>query len=218
MRLTTKHFLLKNSTVAVHYVYYGDNTVSIPGGLPAWITATDETDDEGRDRIKLEFDPVAVGSYGPYDFGDFNIEAEVVTALYASVDGCCDSGEVNIAWFNRLSGWQNWKFRRRRTFELQSKGDAKQFSRDLTAYYSKLPDKFEGEVVSVTIHSQSQLDNLSTLKYALQAYVYNSETGEYDIPILIDQESFTKYFDKQKTFIPFSFRFIYAERLNTQTQ
>lgn len=222
MRLTDKHFyLLKTATGSItHYIYYGDNTIDMTPSpaLPAWIVATDETDAEGRDRIKLVFSPATAGSFGPYDFGDLNVYVTVVALRFTELDACCDSDTLNIAWFNRLSGWQNWDFRRKRTFEINSQGDAKVFTNDLTKYFSQLPDKYSGELVSANLTRQQYVDITSTMKYSIQAYVYNTVTSAYDIPIMIDQDSFPKYFDRQRAFINFSFRFIYSERINVQTQ
>lgn len=221
MKLTDKNFyLLKTATGSItHYIYYGDNTVDdTPAGLPGWIVVTDETDAEGRDRLKLVFSTTTAGTFGPYDFGDLNVTVEVVALRFTELAGCCDDQTLNIAWFNRIGGWQSWQFRRKRTFEITSQGDAKVFTNDLTKYYSELPDKYSGELVSANLNSQQYVDVCAAMKYSLQAYVYNDDTDAFDIPILIDQESFPKYFDRQKLFIPFSFRFIYSERLNIQTQ
>lgn len=219
-KLTDKYITVEIQSPSSYWVTvipYDTATISIPT-LPAWITATDD----GTNKIlTLEFEPT-VASETSYDFGDFTVYVSVVstTTMFPSIEACC-TDSLNIGWFNRLGGWQNWNFACKRMYQIEGE-NSKTFVNDITLKYSDINDVFQAVEVMADVFNRKQLDYISTLSYSIQAYLFNSATSEFDIPILIDRKSVTKY-DKyglgEKQFpFPFQFRFIYAKKLLIQTQ
>lgn len=214
----TKRLQVKSGSTQTFYIYYGDNYITIPSP-PTGVTFTDNNPTTDWVRIQVNG---STASASTNDFVAFSLVISVV-ALSSSVETvstCCDTESLPITWLNQIGGWQSWTFRRKRSFSIEI-GDkrAQTYVTGLTKRYSSIGDVYEGEVVTFDVASKSQIDQLSTLKYSIQAYAYNSDTEEFDIPILIDRESFTKYSNglRDKIF-PFSFKFIYAEKLSIQTQ
>lgn len=219
-KLTDKYITVEIQSPSSYWVTvipYDTATISIPT-LPAWITATDD----GTNKIlTLEFEPT-VASETSYDFDAFTVYVSVVstTTMFPSIEACC-TDSLNIGWFNRLGGWQNWNFACKRMYQIEGE-NSKTFVNDITLKYSDINDVFQAVEVMADVFNRKQLDYISTLSYSIQAYLFNSATSEFDIPILIDRKSVTKY-DKyglgEKQFpFPFQFRFIYAKKLLIQTQ
>lgn len=214
-----KRLQVKSGTTQTFYVYYGDNTISIPAA-PTGVTYTDATPSAGWLRIQVNGNTAS--DSGAHDFTAFDLYIDVV-ALSSSVETvstCCDTNTLYVTWFNQIGGWQSWAFRRKRTFTIEIGDQAAQsYVTGLTKRYSSMGDVYEGEIVTYELTSKTQIDQVSTLKYSIQAYVYNDTTTEFDIPILIERENFTKYTNglRDKVF-QFTFKFIYAEKKSIQTQ
>lgn len=214
----TKRLQVKSGSTQTFYIYYGDNSITIPSP-PTGVTFTDNNPSADWLRIQVNG---STASDSTNDFVTFSLVIDVV-ALASSVEEvttCCDTETIQICWLNQIGGWQSWAFRRKRAFTIEIGDKAAQtFVSGLTKKYASIGDVYEGEIVTFDSTSKSQINQLSTLKYSIQAFAYNSDTEEFDIPILIDRESFTKYTNglRDKVF-PFSFKFIYAEKLSIQTQ
>jgi hypothetical protein len=134
-------------------------------------------------------------------------------ALYVN---CCDN-DINIGWFNRLGGWQNYIFSGVKTFEVQI-DDTKTFkSFERVKKFSEITGVYEGEIVTTGNIPKAHADYLDSLRYSIQAYVYNEETSAWDLPILVDVESWVKYSSRDKLF-DVRIRFIYATEKIIQSQ
>lgn len=184
--------------------------------LPSWVTAYVSG---ASDLIVITIDnPSTAGIYGPYDFGAFDVEIVVNENCFESVDPCCDGLERNIAFLNRWGGWQNWIFDGVTTFETQHRGNEKTFARsDNVVRYHDTGDVFDGEIVTTRDIGRNHVDLIVEMAMSIQAYLYNSNTGAFDIPILIERQSFTKY-ETRTNFFTINIRFIYATRKNYQIQ
>lgn len=129
---------------------------------------------------------------------------------------CCGQ-ECDIAWFSRYGGWQSYKFKGVKTFEYRL-GDVstfKDFSRILKT--SSIKDVYYGTICTSGNISRTEADYLDSLRYSIQAYLYNSVTGEWDIPIDLDKKSWVKYSSRDKLF-DVAVRFIHAEEIIIQSQ
>jgi hypothetical protein len=214
----TKRLQVKSGSTQTFFIYYGDNSITIPAA-PTGVTFTDNTPSADWLRIQVNG---STASDSTSNFVAFSLVIDVVALASSVVEipTCCDENSLSICWLNQIGGWQSWTFRRVRTFSLEV-GDksAQTFISGLTKKYASIGDVYEGESVSFEVTSKAQIDTLATLKYSIQAFVYNSDTEEFDIPVLINRESFSKYSNalRDKVFT-FSFKFIYAEKLSIQTQ
>ena len=219
-KLTDKYITVELQSPASAWttvIPYDTATISVPT-VPAWITVTNDTTNK---ILTLEFDPSSTGSFS-YDFGAFMVYVEVISTanFFTEIESCC-TDSLNITWLNRLGGWQNWNFACKRMFQIEGSA-AKTFVNDITVKYSDINDVFQAVEVMADVFNRKQLDYIATLSYSIQAFLYNSDTQEFDIPILIDRKSFTKYdkygLNQQQFPFPFTFRFIYAKKLLIQTQ
>lgn len=139
-----------------------------------------------------------------------------VTCGTIEYDACCASA-CNIAWLTRQGGWQNYLFPGVKEFRVDV-GDSKTFKQsDYVQKYSEISDVFNGKICSTGDIPKSHVDLLDSLQYSIQAYLWNDDTSNWDIPILIDKKSFVKYKTSDK-FYDVKIRFIYATELPIQTQ
>lgn len=192
----------------------GTSTYTIKPTVPSWITISDNTTDN---IITFTFTSPTTGEYGAYDFKAFSLYITVVAAQYIEIPSCC-TGNLNIAWLNRLGGWQNWNFLKKRTFTVDVGTGTTFETSDNIMYYSGIAGVYEGEEVVADVFSKDWYDVLATLKYSIQAFAYNEDTLAFDIPIILDLESFSKYSNNGGNKITFSFKFRYAEKLLVQIQ
>lgn len=141
----------------------------------------------------------------------------VVHVTHGSVEfaNCC--GDRNIAWLNIQGGWQNYIFSGVKTFSVEaSKG--KQFkTNQYVSKYAQIDGVYNGEVLTTGDIPKAHVDALDGLRYSIQAFLFNDETQAWDIPILVDVGSFTKYKSNDK-FYEVRLKFIYAEEILVQTQ
>lgn len=190
---------------------------------PAWFAFVDGAEVLGI-QTYTGYQFTAPASLGTYDifFTTFDlaityyVRVNVVIGQYTLANNCC--GDRNIAWFTIQGGWQNYIFSGVTTFQVQA-GKEKTFKTSgYVSKYSEISDVFDGEIVTTGDIPKSHVDVLATLKLkTVQAYLLNDETGLWDIPILIDRESFTKYKSNDKLF-EVRLKFLYAEEILIQTQ
>ncbi len=146
----------------------------------------------------------------------YYIRINVVVSNYTSYDNCCDN-QCNIAWLNREGGWQNYIFTGVKEFNV-SIGDTNTFvNNNLEQKYSEIKGVYNGRICSTGDIPKSHVDILESLQYAIQSFLYNTETELFDIPILIDKKDFVKYRTRDK-FFDVKIRFILAEQVLIQTQ
>lgn len=234
--------LLSCEPKEVTWVGVGPTTgFTVTPALPSWIQATAD-----GNNIELIINPCTLG-IGDYLAEDYNPADYLVSGQLNSITGCfsfdftlggnqlftlgvcvspvaelvnvCAEDTLNFAWLNSLGGYSSLavegRFIEGRTF-----GDQKTV---ITA--SRVLKRVEIRDVYKTIEirggviSKPQLDLLADLRSSIQAYLYNTETSAYDIPIVIESESFTTYgnrFNQAET--KFAFRFRNAQQIRVQTQ
>jgi hypothetical protein len=131
-------------------------------------------------------------------------------------DNCC-TNQYNIAWLNRQGGWQNYIFTGIKTFEVrQDDGDTFKTYEKVIKWANK-KEVYNGVILTTGNTPKSHVDYLDSLRYSIQAYLYNDLTDAWDIEILIDSDSFVKYTSRQKLFDN-TISFIYANELVIQSQ
>lgn len=216
--LTDKRLVITSGSTQTHYVFYGDNSITVPSAGTG-VTFTNNNPSAGWVRIQVNG---STASTDDYDFVAFTLYITVValSASVASVTTCCDTDTLYLAWLNREGGWQSWAFRRKRTFTIEI-GDrqAQTFVTGLTKKYANMGDVYEGEVVEFEIINRSYIDVISKMMYSPQVFAWNTATSEFDIPVLIDRQVFNKYDNvPSNKVVNFSFKFIYAKRLAIQRQ
>lgn len=163
--------------------------------------------------------PASLGTYDVefklYTGETYYIRINVVAEAFDLYANCC--GDRNIAWYNIQGGWQNYIFTGIKTFQVEV-GNSKQFKTSgLVQKHSQINDVYNGELISTGDIPQSHVNALDGLRYAIQAFLYNDATEAWDIPILLDVDSFTKYKSRDK-FFEVRVKFIYAEEILVQTQ
>jgi len=141
-----------------------------------------------------------------------------VTPVSELID-VCKADVINIAWLNQLGGFSS--------FALEGRFiKGRDFGSDQTIVtntrvlkrieYKDVYDTFE---IRGGVLSKNQLDLLQSLRSSIQAYLYNSNTEAFDIPIVIDRGSFNTYgnrFNQSET--RFGFRFRLSQQVRIQTQ
>jgi hypothetical protein len=211
-----KRLIITTGSTQLHYVYYGDNTISIPTE-PTGVTFTDDTPSAGW--LKIQVNGTTASTSGALDFTAFDLYITVV-ALASSVESvphCCTDA-LPITWFNQIGGWQSWGFRKKRTFTIEI-GDqvAQTFVSGLIKKYADIGDVYEGEIIDFEIFSRTHIETISKMRYSIQCFTYGATN--FDTPILIERQSFDKYNNHaQQKKNNISFRFIYSTKLNIQGQ
>lgn len=133
---------------------------------------------------------------------------------------CCETEanpHRNIAWYNIQGGWQNYIFTGIKTFRVEVGGNKQFKTNQLVSKHQRIEGVFNGEIITAGDIPKSHVDYIDGLRYSIQAFLYNSITQTWDIPILIDLETFTKYETRDK-FFDVRLKFIYAEEILVQTQ
>lgn len=166
----------------------------------------------------------AIGSYS-IQFTEFTSGGELITwtiILNVLVDrynvfqNCC--GDRNIVWLNIQGGWQNYIFTGIKTLQIEGGKDNQFKTSDYVAKYSEISGVYDGELLTTGDIPKSHVDILDGLKSkSIQAFLFNDVTQAWDIPILIDRGSYTKYKSNDK-FFKVRVKFIYATEVLIQTQ
>jgi hypothetical protein len=146
----------------------------------------------------------------------FLVEINVSTCITDFYDNCCDN-QCNIAWINPQGGWQNYIFTGIKTFEVQQDNGNTFKTSNKTIKWSERREVYEATICTTGSIPKAHVDYLDTLQYSVQAYLFNPTTNAFDIPILVDSDSFTKYTSRQKLF-DVSIRFLKAKEIQVQTQ
>lgn len=164
--------------------------------------------------------PPQIGTYDIY-FIDFTasvyyIRINVIVGQYSLYNNCC--GDRNIVWLGIHGGWQNYIFTGIKTFQVQV-GKEKQFKTSgLVLKNSEVNDVYDGELLTTGDIPKSHVNVLDGLRAkSVQAFLYNEDTEAWDIPIVIDRGSYTKFKSNDK-FYEVRLKFIYAEEILVQTQ
>jgi hypothetical protein len=131
----------------------------------------------------------------------------------------CPSDVLNFAWLNQRGGFSS--------FAVECKyEDGRDFGADSTVVDAtgtlkrvEFRDVYDVTEVRGGVLSKNQIDLLASLRSSIQAYLYNTQTAAFDIPVVIDRTSFRTYgnrFNQAET--RFSFRFRKSRQVNIQTQ
>lgn len=211
---------LQLTTVGLN-VLYPSNRVKVTSTLPAWFVDYTDVNDYST---YWEITPPLQGTF-TYNV-DVYFEDEptlvgtgVITLnvadVYNEVDNCCSDENVNIVWFNRQGGWQNYIFTQRKNFGVEV-GQAKTFINNGIVKYSDRGRVYNNKQVYAKGISLTEIDYLDTLRYGIQAYEFNPTTLEFK-PILVDSNSFEKYNTKENMYeVVISYK--YATQLDVQKQ
>lgn len=156
-----------------------------------------------------------------YDSGDtLKIVINVGAQEFITVNNCCSTEQNphrNIAWFNIQGGWQNYIFTGVKTFRVEV-GRNKQFkTNQYVIKHCQIEGVYDGEIITSGDIPKYHVDLLDNMRYSPQVFMFNEETQLWDIPLLLDLESFTKYKSRDK-FFEVRLKFIYAEEILVQTQ
>jgi hypothetical protein len=133
----------------------------------------------------------------------------------------CLSGEttnpLNVCWYNRDGGRENYLFLSRKTYKKQI-GQVTEFkSTGLIKKYVSIDDVYNGRDVPSGLIPSTHLDKVEEMKYTIQAYLWNDVSENWDVPISIDPSSFTLK-QEGNGFYEYNFSFIYSEQLKVQNQ
>jgi hypothetical protein len=209
--------------------------------LPSWIQATANGND-----IDLVINPCTAGA-GDYLAADYNPLDYNVSGEINSVTGCfsyvfnlggedlftlnvcvspiseivdvCASDVLNFGWLNQRGGFSSFalecKYVNGRDFGAESTVV------DATGTLKRVEfrDVYDVTEVRAGVLSKNQLDLLASLRSAIQVYLYNTATAAFDIPVVLDRQSFATYgnrFNQAETRV--NFRFKRARQVAIQTQ
>lgn len=217
--------------------------------LPSWIVITPDTDRlaiaidtcaQGSGAGDYEPDDYSSTDYltagfnelvGCYEFeisdGDgvlFTLSICIFPIQQPASEVCQDDA-FNIAWVNRQGGFSSYAFAR----EVGSKGlkqlglnvgESTDFKKEGELKKSSVRDVFDSVTVHYSNRNVRELLFISSLRQSIQAYLFNDDTGAWDIPIFIDPESFPVFT------LPFnqadhgngSFTFRYSDEIRIQRQ
>jgi len=158
----------------------------------------------GYECFNFYFIPGAVGTFiipisGQEGYtGNITINVSECGGQY---DKCPEDEDVNITWLNPEGGWQTYVFQGLR-FDGYDQGKITTFKD--TGRVLKFVERigvYETHVCETLWIPKTHIDYLDTLRYgAIQAWLFNVDTSNYDIPIIVEATSFTKYGSRDQLF------------------
>lgn len=160
-----------------------------------------------------------VGSYSftfTIEQEPFEIQINVTQCIEDFYDNCC-TFDCNIAWLNRQGGWQNYIFTGIRTYEIEQESGSTFKTIDKVKKWAEKTEVFEAVICTTGNVPRSHIDYIDSLRYSIQAYLFNEQTQKFDIDILLDSESYTKYTSRQK-FFDVAIRFLKTKEIIIQSQ
>ena len=191
--------------------------------IPSWLTLSTV----GGKQFFL----FTITTEGLYTFTLTNGEEEYeITILAFDCEAiereCVKSGcTTNIAWLNLEGGWSSYVFasaRDKKEF-VKDIGDSIDFkfydsnTGDRTLQTTQINDVYDREIVSSGFIPLKYLPFIEALKYSISQYLYNDSSRAWDIPIVINKESFTLK-RCNNGFVEYNFTFRYAKQIIIQTQ
>lgn len=209
--------------------------------LPDWIQATAE-----GDNIRIIINPCAAGvgdylaeDYNPVDYltsgqlnsitGCFSFDFELAGSPLFTLGVCvspvaelvevCAKDTLNFAWLNERGGFSSLALEGRFIEGRDLGAEATVVTAERVLKRVELRDVYKTNEIRGGVIGKAQLDLLADLRSSIQAFLYDEESGAFDIPIVIDRQSFTTYgnrFNQSET--RFAFRFRYAQQIRVQTQ
>ena len=198
------------------------------GECPAWLTLVYELPSTSYFTFTAFDTP---GVYSVVLTDDNEPEADfiviTITVTDCSIQPICVKGncQTNIAWLNTHGGWSSYVFgstknRKINGREIGGEITYKKYDANTGSVYEYTTQTTD---VSASVQVISgfipiaHLNFVEQLKYSVQAYLWNDDTSAFDIPVKIDKQSF-ELFRCGNGFAQFSFKFIYSERINVQSQ
>ncbi len=106
----------------------------------------------------------------------------------------CIGKAVNLIWLNPQGGWSSYVFEAKRTFQLEQGEPITYKTGGLDLRYGKKQGVYDALIVGTGYVSKDDIDYITTLRYAIQAYEY-IEGGFRSI--ILDNETFDKYRDRE---------------------
>lgn len=198
---------------------YPFNRIKVTSLLPVWFV---NNTDVGGYSTYFEITPPLDGTY-TYNVDVYLIDEPTkagtaiititVEDILNNIEICC-TDPINIVWLNRQGGRANYIFTQRKDFKVDI-GKSPTFISNGIIKYSERRGVYDGLVVYATGLSQDEVDYLDTLRYAIQAWRFN--TDNTFSPILLDSTGFTKYNTKENMY-EVVISFIYATELFIQKQ
>ena len=209
--------------------------------LPDWIQATAE-----GDNIRIIVNPCTAGvgdylaeDYNPLDYltggqinsvtGCFSFDFElsgdplftlgVCVAPIAEIVDVCAKDTLNFAWLNERGGFSSLALEGRFIEGRDLGQESTVVTADRVLKRVELRDVYRTNEIRGGVIGKAQLDLLADLRSSIQAYLYNEDAGAFNIPIVIDRQSFTTYgnrFNQSET--RFAFKFRYSQQIQVQTQ
>lgn len=154
-------------------------------------------------------------------YEEFTYQIKItVTNCFSLDQELCFAGsdnKINIAWLNRLGGWNSYIFSSKKIFGKDI-GDNKIMK--ATGHSLKkisIENVFDSVIVPSGVIPRSHLDFVDEFKYTIQAYVFNDITALWDIPIIIDGNSF-ELRKEGEGFFKYEFAFKFAREILIQSQ
>lgn len=213
--------------------------LQVSPALPDWITVV--SSDNGKVVLNIVTQTETGGDYDPNDYNSTDYLTGGINAIVGCYEFVFSDGETelftlsicvypaqqisevcgdgyNLAWVNRQGGWNNFIFDGRRSFGVDV-GSVEDFKDGLVSRHSIIEGVFDNCELLFSNRTKKDLILISTLKYSIQAYLYNTQTKQWDIPITIDRSSFPTYSEPfNQANVSGSIRFKYAKELKVQRQ
>jgi hypothetical protein len=141
------------------------------------------------------------------------------TDCWEEIDPCEMTGSnqylLNLAWFNRDGGWESYIFSTPKVFKKRIGGTTVFKTTGFVSKYVSIKGVYNARDVKSGHIPLSHLNKLEEMEYTIQAYLWNDTTENWDVPILIDAESFVLK-EEGNGFYNYNFSFIYATELKVQ--
>lgn len=187
-------------------------------GEPAWFEAPEEEGEPNRGYFLFQPDETGVFTISVSNTnGDTGTITITVVECSVGYTFCPADDVANISWLNPAGGWSTYIFAGLLTKSVSMGGNTTFKDSDKVLKYASRTDTYISRVVTTGYIPKEHVDYLRTLRYAIQAYLYNELTGLWDIPIIIEPDSFDEYDNKQNLY-EVRLKFNYATELTIQRQ
>lgn len=148
------------------------------------------------------------------DTGTITINVQSCVDLYTP--SCCDN-VYNISWLTPEGGWANYFFIGKATKGVEQGKGLDYIDANNVLRWGEVKEVYDTIIVGTGHIPQSHVDFTKSLRYAIQAYLYDSSTGTWSIPIVVNRDSFTLYKRGDK-FFEWTLEFKYAAEIIVQSQ
>jgi hypothetical protein len=216
------------------------SALTITPALPSWISATVE-----GNNVKIVINPCTAGA-GDYLANDYNPLDYLVGGQINSITGCfshefdlgytsfdlnvcvspiseivevCLKDTLNFAWLNERGGFSSLAVECKYTDGRSFGGDYLTVDGNQNLKRTEFTDVYNYTEVTGGVINKNQINLLASLRSAIQAFLFNTQTNAFDIPIVIDRANFTTYGNRfNQSEVRFAFRFRKSKQVTIQTQ